>query len=135
MNLRFVSIFLITFFLSAIATAEDVLDHRSYSLELTQSNNAKVPKILETISFIGGQMDSEHFGKEGFRKANYNAVLSGTITFTVSMQNRKEGLIDWTGLVRGRNIEGTAVVTETIENKDKQEETVTTEYQFTGSQK
>lgn len=125
---------------AAHAFTEDLLDRRTYAVELTKAQEAS--GIPDTLSFQKGQFMSEFSAGHGYEKADYKAtVTSGIITFSAQIASKEGGIQTWSGTITSREIVGVMSAVEKVKEKIKEkgkekevEKIKTSEFSFKGSQ-
>lgn len=91
---------------SNTALADDSLDGRTYSVELTEANKNEASQ--DELVFKGGTFFSTGCEQYGFTPAAYEArSKGGAIMFKSTLASGKEGKSEWEGAVTGDEISGT----------------------------
>jgi hypothetical protein len=88
------------------ASADDSLDGRSFSVELTETNKNEATR--DELIFKDGTFFSTECEKYGFTPASYDSrSKDGAILFKSALTSGKEGKTEWEGSVKGDEITGT----------------------------
>jgi hypothetical protein len=88
------------------ALADDSLDGRSYSVELTEANKDEASK--DELIFKDGTFFSAGCEQYGFTPASYESKSKdGAVLFKSTLTSGKEGKTEWEGSVKGDEISGT----------------------------
>ena len=101
--------------------AEDMLDHRTYSVEVGDAG--KETGVPDQFTFQNGKFESAAATVQGFEKSAYEATaVSGVITFSAAARNKKGAEKSWKGTIVAKTIEGSVVTTERVQAKNKEDE-------------
>jgi len=88
------------------ALADDSLDGRSFSVELSEANKNEASQ--DELIFKDGTFFSAGCEQYGFTPAKYEAKSKGgAIMFKSTLMSGKEGKAEWEGAVKGDEISGT----------------------------
>lgn len=88
------------------ALADDSLDGKSYSVELTDTNKNEATN--DELIFKDGTFFSTECEKHGFTPAPYESKSkAGAVLFKSALTSVKEGKTEWEGSVTGDEISGT----------------------------
>ncbi len=88
------------------ALADDSLDGRSFSVELTEANKNEPTK--DELIFKDGTFFSTECEQYGFTPAPYESKSkAGAVLFKSALTSGKEGKTEWEGSVNGDEISGT----------------------------
>ncbi|HSC33822.1 MAG TPA: hypothetical protein VLG45_00985 [Thermodesulfobacteriota bacterium] len=88
------------------ASADDSLDGRSFSVELTEANKNETTK--DEMIFKDGTFFSAECEQYGFTPAPYESrSKDGAVMFKSTLTSGKEGKTEWEGSVKGDEISGT----------------------------
>ncbi len=88
------------------ASADDSLDGRSFSVELTETNKSEATK--DELIFKDGTFFSTECEKHGFTPAPYESKSkAGAVLFKSALTSGNEGKTEWEGSVTGDEISGT----------------------------
>jgi hypothetical protein len=89
----------------ATSVGSGLLDGRTFVGEL--GPKGKKADSADTLIFANGTLRSTACDAYGFTPGKYTAVREGdVIRFTATTTSEKEGTIEWTGTVRGSNLDG-----------------------------
>lgn len=100
-----------------------LLDGRSFTSSYTENGQL----VTDTLSFTGGHFRSYGCDQYGFDHPVYTASAEGdAITFSAHATSAKEGMMHWTGTVKGKTLQGKYLWTKEGQNP--------TELQFTATE-
>jgi hypothetical protein len=91
--------------------AKDIFEKTKWTVEVEPDDDAQKAggkKFEDTISFKGNKLESKELKKKGFEPAAYEGdVRGGAIgTFKSTLTSDKEGKIEWSGTITGRDMIG-----------------------------
>lgn len=93
------------------AAADDSLDGKSFSVQITEHGKSGDP-TADTLTFEGGNFMSSDCEQYGFTPAAYETKTKGGATlFKSTLMSEKEGKAEWEGAVKGDKIRGTFIWT------------------------
>ena len=119
---------LLLVFHSFAQASEDMLDRRSYAVQITEAN--KPGNNTDTLSFNNGQFEAASYAGRGYAKADYKAtVTNGVITFSAVATNKEGGVANWSGVIQAKHIIGKLSLVEVDKEK---KENISTEFAFQG---
>lgn len=88
------------------ASADETLDGRSFSVELTETSKNEAAK--DELIFKDGTFFSSECEQYGFTPAPYESKSKdGAVLFKSTLTSSKEGKTEWEGSVKGDEISGT----------------------------
>jgi hypothetical protein len=119
--MRFISYYSILIFVLALsisiigarvdtAVADDSLDGKSFSVELTDTGTKEATE--DELVFKDGTFMSTECEQYGFTPGEYESKSKGgAVLFESTLMSDKEGKAEWEGSVQGGNITGTMIWT------------------------
>jgi hypothetical protein len=119
--MRFISYYSILIFILALslsiisaqvdtAVADDSLDGKSFSVEMTDTGTKEATK--DELVFNDGTFMSTECEQYGFTPGAYESKSKGgAVLFESTLMSDKEGKAEWEGSVQGGNITGTMIWT------------------------
>jgi len=125
LNMKFISLFIIAFFISRISFSQVNLDDRKFVINMLREGTHD---SFDTLYFNSGKFSYSTARKYGFQPAVYKAKekKDGNVVGTATNESKANGVMVWNFAVMNDSIAGTASFDTKVQNAVK--------YDFTGKE-